>query len=69
MLYGLQDMKSDSPEVRALLRELPRLVKTCTEPLKAQAVGMMLYGLQGMESDCPEVRELLRELSALRRMS
>ena len=42
MLYGLQDMKSDSPEVRALLRELPRLVMTCTEPIKAQNVGNML---------------------------
>ena len=35
MLNGLQGMKSDSPEVKALLRELPRLVKTCTEPLTA----------------------------------
>ncbi len=65
MLYGLQDMKSDCPEVKALLRELPRLVKTCTEPLTAQAVGNMLYGLQDMKSDCPEVRVLLRELLRL----
>ena len=36
MLYGLKGMKSDSPEVRALLTELPRLVKTCYEPLKAK---------------------------------
>ena len=48
-----------------LLKELPRLVKTCTEPLKAQNVGNMLYGLQGMKSDCPEVRALLRELPRL----
>ena len=44
MFYGLQGMKSDCPEVRALLRELPGLVKTCTKR-GAQAVGMMLYGL------------------------
>ena len=35
MLYGLQRMKSDSPEVRALLTELTQLVKTNTEPLTA----------------------------------
>ena len=28
MLYGLKGMKSDSPEVIALLKELPRLVMT-----------------------------------------
>ena len=69
MLYGLQDMKSDCPEVKALLRELTPLVKTCTEPLTAQSVGMMLHGLQGMKNDCPEMIELLRELSALRKAS
>ncbi len=67
MLYGLQGMKNDCPEVIALLRELSRLVKTCTEPLSAQGVGMMLYGLQGMKNDCPEMIALLRELSALRK--
>ena len=61
MLYGLQDMKSDSLKERALLRELLRLVKTCTK-LDAQNLGNMLYGLQDMKSDCPEVRALLREL-------
>jgi hypothetical protein len=65
MLYGLQGMKSDCPQVRALLRELPRLVMRCTEPLKEQEVGNMLYGLHGMKSDCPEVRQLLRELLRL----
>ena len=56
MLYGLQGMKSICPEVIALLRELPRLVKTCTEPLTAQVLSMMLYGLQGMKSGYSEVR-------------
>ena len=65
MIYGLQGMHSDCPEVRVLLRELPRLVKTCNEPFKAQEVDMMLYGLQGMKSDCPEVITLLRELPCL----
>jgi len=66
MLYGLQGMKSDSPEARALLRDLTGLIKKCTEPLKAQEVSMMLiYSLQGMKSDCPEVRALLRELPRL----
>ena len=65
MIYGLQKMKSDCPEVKALLRELPRLVKTCKEPLKAQDVGNMLYGLKGLNNDCPEVRALLRELTPL----
>ena len=65
MLYGLRGLKSDCPEVIALLRELTLLMKTCTEPLKAQNVGMMLYGLHGMSSDCPEVRALLRELKPL----
>ena len=55
MLYGLKGMKSDSPEVRALLRELPRLVKTYNEPLKAKNVTMMLYGLKGLKNDCSEV--------------
>ena len=55
MLNGLQSMKSDSPEVKALLREVVRLVMTCSEPIRAQNVGNMLYGLQGMKSDCPEV--------------
>ena len=64
MFYGLQGMKSDCPEVRALLRELSRLVKTCTKR-GAQAVGMMLYGSQGIKSDCPEVIALLRELPRL----
>jgi len=65
MIYGLQGMHSDCPEVRVLLRELSRLVKTCNEPFKAQEVDMMLYGLQGMKSDCPEVITLLRELPCL----
>ena len=47
---------------RSLLRELPRLVKTCKEIFKAQELSMMLYGLQDMKSDCPEVVALLREL-------
>ena len=51
--------------MKALLRELPRLVKTCTEPLTAQAVGNMLNGLQSMKSDSPEVRALLRDLPRL----
>jgi hypothetical protein len=62
MLYGLQGMKSDSPEVKALLS---RLVKTCTDPLTAQAVGNMLYDLQDMKSDSLKVRALLRELPRL----
>ena len=65
MLYGLQEMSSDCPEVRVLLRELPRLVKTCTEPLTAQEIGNMLYGLQEMSSDCPEGLALLGELTGL----
>jgi len=42
MLYGLQDMKGDSLKVRALLRELPRLVMTC-------------YGLHQHPPNCPQV--------------
>ena len=52
MLYGLQGMKNDCPEVIELLTELTRLVKTCNEPFKTQEVSMMLYGLQGMKIDC-----------------
>ena len=64
-LYGLQGMKSDCPEGIALMRNFPRLVKTCNEPFKAQEASMMLYGLQGMKSGSPEVIALLAELPRL----
>jgi hypothetical protein len=56
-------MRSEVPEVRALLAELSPKVKACREALKAQNVGNALYGLQGMSSEVPEVRALLAELS------
>ena len=62
MLYGLQGMSSDCSEVRALLRELPRLVKTCTEQFTAQEISNMLYGLQRLHLDAPEVSALIDAL-------
>jgi hypothetical protein len=47
-LYGMQQMSSDSAEVRAMLSALLPKVKSCREALKAQAVGNALYGMQGM---------------------
>jgi hypothetical protein len=52
MLYGMQGMSSDVPEVRSVLGMLPRLF-SCKEPLKVKRWNM-LYGMQGMSSDVPE---------------
>ena len=65
MIYGIQSMSSDNPEVIELLKVMIILAKTCTEPLSAQAVGNMFYGIQGMSSEKPEVIELLKVLTKL----
>jgi hypothetical protein len=56
-LYGLQDMSSNSSEIRDLLSSLAIKVRSCKEELSAQGVGNALYGMQGMSSDCSEVRD------------
>ena len=59
MLYGLQNLSSDSPEVRDMLPLLVNVVNNCDKNFTAQAVGNALYGLQGMNSEHPQVRSLL----------
>jgi very-short-patch-repair endonuclease len=61
-LYGLQSMRSDVPEVAAVLAALPRLV-TDRASLSCQGAGMALYGLQNMQSSTPEVRAILELLA------
>ena len=71
MLYGLQGLSSDSPEVRRLLSSLASLLAGVDgmgesgEILSAQGVGNALYGLQGLKSDCQELRELIQRLQPL----
>ena len=59
MLYGLQNLSSDTTEVRDMLPVLVNVVNNCDKNFTAQAVGNALYGLQGMNSEHPQVRSLL----------
>ena len=63
MLYGLQSMSSNSPEVRSILSLLSHVVNNCQEALDIQAVGNTLYGMQGMNSKYDEVQSLLVALT------
>jgi hypothetical protein len=65
ILFGLQHMSSDVPEVRQVLAQMAAKMARCTEPLDAQAIGNGLYGLQNMSSDVPEVREALAQMAKM----
>ena len=58
-LYGLQNMSSDSVEVRELLVVLTDKIRKSEAELNAEQIGYGLYGLQNMSSNSVEVRELL----------
>jgi hypothetical protein len=49
MLYGMQGMSSDAPEVRSVLDMLPALLGSC-RPLKEREVGNALYGLSNLKN-------------------
>ena len=63
MLYGLQKLSSDSPEVRDMLSVLSDIIDNCEERFGAQSVGNSLYGLQSMSSEYVEMRTLLASLA------
>ena len=59
LLYGLQGINCDNPEVRTLLLELSLKVKNCADSFRAETVGNALCGLQNMNYKCVELRTLL----------
>jgi hypothetical protein len=63
MLYGMQGMSSDVPEVRSVLGMLPRLF-SCKEPLKGQTVEYAVRNA-GHEQRCSGVRSVLGMLPRL----
>ncbi len=55
-------MSSDVPEVRDILKEMTRHIKSCNEGFSEQNISNALYGLHNMSSDVPEVRDILKEM-------
>ena len=64
MLYGLQNLRSETREVLLLVSALVGGIQLCQELLSAQEVGNALYGLQNMSSNEKEVLQLLSVLAS-----
>jgi len=62
-LFGLQRMKSNSPEVRALVQAMAKKLQEEKVILDSEGIGSALYGLHRMSSDVPQVRALLSALT------
>jgi len=63
-LFGLQNMRSTSAEVRALVQALAnKVANEVNLELDSKAIGSALYGLHRMSSDVPQVRNLLNVLA------
>jgi very-short-patch-repair endonuclease len=65
MIYGIQGMSSEKPEVVELLKVMTILAKTCTAPLSAQAVGNIIYGLKSLTCSSDVVHSLLIVLASM----
>lgn len=62
-MYGLQRMRSDSPEVKQVLTHLTKMLRASTFALDTWSVGNALYGLQRMSTDDKEVADILVALT------
>jgi hypothetical protein len=56
-------MKSDQPEVRAVINAITMKLQASQLEMNAQELGNALYGLQNMSCDYIEVRRLLAALT------
>jgi hypothetical protein len=64
ILYGLQGLGCDIPEVSSLLSTLIRTsFSQEREKIRPRFIGMALYGLHGMTADTPQVRAVLSYLA------
>jgi len=62
-LFGLQCMKSNCPEVRALVQAIATKMVALKVEMDSKGIGSALYGLSGMSDDQPQVRALLAALA------
>lgn len=63
VLFGLQKMHSDYPEVKRLLRVMTQLIASSECSFTSQGIGNSIYGLKSLNSNVLEVQQLLRVLS------
>ena len=63
-LFGLQRMKSNSAEVRALVQAISTKIVDMDAKMDSVGIGTSVYGLHSMSSDQPQVRQLLDVLAA-----
>ena len=64
VLYGMQNMKSNSTEVKKISAALVRYVQNSEGVLTLAHIERSLKGLQGMEKDNVELKVMLQTLLA-----
>jgi hypothetical protein len=63
ILYSMNSMSSDSPEVCRVLTQVTRLLSTCRSPFRAKGLSNAVYGLRFMSSEVAEVRAVAMALA------